>query len=58
MASQLLRSSLRAITRPTIVKSMVAPTMTRRMPAAVGFNATRSFSAALPRMGQGVGKLL
>lgn len=53
MASQLLRSSLRAIARPSLVKSFAAPVVARRVPT-VAFNATRSFSAALPRMGNGV----
>lgn len=56
MASQLLRSSLRAIARPSLVKSFAAPVVARRVPT-VAFNATRSFSAALPRMGNGVGKV-
>ncbi|KAI9473667.1 MAG: mitochondrial glycoprotein [Benjaminiella poitrasii] len=49
MASQLFRSSLRAIARPNLLKSIAAPTVNRRMPT-VAFNATRSFSAAIPRM--------
>ncbi|KAI8375011.1 mitochondrial glycoprotein [Choanephora cucurbitarum] len=47
MASRLLRSSLRAIARPSMVKSFVAP---RPM---MSFNATRTFSAAFPRMSNG-----
>jgi hypothetical protein len=57
MASQLLRSSLRAIARPSFVKSFVAPNVIRRVPNAVAFNATRSFSAAYPRMSTGAGKV-
>lgn len=55
MASHLLRSSLRAVARPTLVKSFVSSTVARRVPT-VAFNATRSFSAALPRMSTGAGK--
>lgn len=56
MASQLLRSSLRAIARPSLVKSFAAPSMVQRMPT-VAFTATRSFSAGLARMSNGVGKV-
>lgn len=56
MASQLLRSTLRAIARPSLVKSFVAPSMTQRMPT-VAFTATRSFSAGITRMSNGVGKV-
>jgi hypothetical protein len=55
MASHLLRSSLRAIARPTLVRSFAASSVACRMPT-VAFNATRSFSAALPRMSTGAGK--
>lgn len=57
MASQFLRSSIRAIARPSLVKSFVAPAMAHRMPT-VAFTATRSFSAGIARMGSGVGKVL
>ncbi|GAA5806793.1 hypothetical protein MFLAVUS_000141 [Mucor flavus] len=53
MASQFLRSSIRAIARPSLVKSFVAPAMTHRMPT-IAFTATRSFSAGIARMGSGV----
>ena len=55
MASQLFRSSFRAIARPSLVKSFVTPTVASRMPTAA-FNVTRSFSAAAPRWSNGVGK--
>lgn len=55
MASQLLRSSLRAIARPCVAKSIAAPSVASRMPT-VAFNVTRSFSAAAPRWSNGVGK--
>lgn len=55
MASQLLRSSLRAIARPSLVKGIVAPAVASRMPT-VAFNVARSFSAAVPRWSNGVGK--
>lgn len=55
MASQLLRSSLRAIARPSIVKSIAASSVAPRMPT-VAFNVARSFSAAAPRWSNGVGK--
>jgi hypothetical protein len=55
MASHLLRASIRAIARPTLVKSFIAPSVARHVPT-VAFNATRSFSAALPRMSTGAGK--
>lgn len=55
MASQLLRSSLRAIARPCLAKSIAAPSVASRMPT-VAFNVTRSFSAAVPRWSNGVGK--
>jgi hypothetical protein len=57
MASQLLRSSLRAIARPSLVKSFVAPNVARRVPNVVAFNATRSFSASFTHMSTGVGKV-
>ncbi|KAL9547248.1 hypothetical protein MBANPS3_006252 [Mucor bainieri] len=53
MASHLLRSSLRAIARPSVVKSILAPSVASRMPT-VAFNVTRSFSAAVPRWSNGV----
>lgn len=56
MASQMLRSSLRAMARPSLLKSF-APVMTQRMPT-VAFTATRSFSAGIARMGNGVGKVV
>lgn len=56
MASQLLRSSIRAMARPSLIKSFVAPAMTQRMPT-VAFTATRSFSAGIARMSTGVGKV-
>ncbi|CEP07719.1 hypothetical protein [Parasitella parasitica] len=52
MASQLLRSSIRVITRPTLVKNIINPTITSRFPT-VAFNVSRSFSAAAPRWGNG-----
>ncbi|KAI7898189.1 mitochondrial glycoprotein [Cokeromyces recurvatus] len=53
MASQLFRSSIRAIAaKPTLLRSFVAPTVNARMPT-IAFNATRSFSAAIPRMANG-----
>ncbi|KAI8390198.1 mitochondrial glycoprotein [Blakeslea trispora] len=47
MSFRFLRSSLRVVARPAMAKSFVAP---RPMMA---FNATRAFSAALPRMSNG-----
>lgn len=55
MASQLFRSSLRAIARPSLAKSFVTPTVASRMPTAA-FSVTRAFSAAAPRWSNGVGK--
>ncbi|KAI8646106.1 mitochondrial glycoprotein [Parasitella parasitica] len=52
MASQLFRSSIRAIARPSLVKNTINPITASRMPT-VAFNVTRSFSAAIPRWGNG-----
>lgn len=55
MASQLLRSTLRAVARPTLAKTFASANVARRAPT-VAFNLNRSFSVAMPRFGTGAGK--